>query len=166
MRAKDWTAEQVAEGIAICKQLGVSCIWGYGNNVSDTGSQPWPNKSEVRKALGWKPAPPPPPEPPPVEPSPVLFFSVPEEVTKGAIFLVSWEAANVDVVKLSSDVDGPIDFSLPPVGNLLLSTEEDVVYTFEAVGPGGSVFEQVEVTALEKNKPWWKVLLAFFGINV
>jgi len=71
VRAKDWTLDQVAEGIKACREANVAAIWGYGPEVSDTGSLFWPEEShrDIREANGAAPRP---PEPPPGEPASLL----------------------------------------------------------------------------------------------
>lgn len=51
-KPKDWSLGQIPGGITDCLEVGFSAIWGYGDQVSDLGSQPWPNKIEMRTALG------------------------------------------------------------------------------------------------------------------
>lgn len=68
-REKDWSLAQIPQGIRDCLEMGVSAIWGYGNEVSDTGSRPWPNKDAIAEVLGGDGDVPPPPPPPPSPPS-------------------------------------------------------------------------------------------------
>lgn len=68
---KDWDYEEMIDGMKLCIQHGYAAIWGYRSddqNINLAGSQPFPNRSEIRTLLrGDEPPPPPEPEPLPNE---------------------------------------------------------------------------------------------------
>ena len=158
--SKEWVEEDVIGACAILREKNYGAVFGVhrSGNVSDLGSQSWKYAGEIRKALGVEVIPPPPP--PPALPR---FTDVrhPDYVDWNRTFQIAWNTDNAYRVALSSDIEGPIDHSLPPVGALAQRTKRDSHFTIMAMNDLEQT-AQTKFVVRVRGRSWWQQFLDLF----